>query len=171
MARRVIRTRGSGRRKLVWARQANLGAAIPVGPGGTFGADLLTPFRTQLEARTPGITVMRIRLQWRIAETNGQSRGVVMAIRGYTESVGSPGQTATDLAGPVEDPHADWMAYDSHLLSPETTASFAHEQRDVDVKSMRKLDEVSDSLAIVFQTADELAAQVRYVASVLVALP
>lgn len=167
--RRVIRTSGTGRRKLVWARQANTGAAIAAGAGATFGADLLAPFRAQLEARTPGITVMRIRLQWIVVSADTQSRAVLMGVRRYTESTGTPGQDATDVAGPAEDPHADWMAFDSHLLGPDVAGTDV--QRDVDVKSMRKLDEVSDSLAIVFQAADELAAQVRYVASVLVALP
>lgn len=167
-ARGRVATRRGARRKLVWARQANTGAAIAAGAGATFGADLLTPFRTQLEARTPGITIMRIRLQWRLVQVTSQSRAVIMGIRQYTESTGTPGQDATDLAGPAEDPHADWMAYDSHLLGASNESDL---QRDVDVKSMRKLDEVSDSLAIVFQAPDELAAQVRYVASVLVALP
>lgn len=172
MARaRTTRVARSARRRLVWARQANSGASIASGADSEFGADLLAPFRTQLGVTaTPGLTVVRIRLSWRIVDTSAQSRMVIAGIRKYTNSPDTFEDELENIDGPSTDPHADWMMFDTHILAADG-ADDDTPQRDVDVKSMRRLDEASDSLAIVFQAVDELAAQVRYVASVLVALP
>lgn len=120
-------------------------------------------------ATLPGITIMRVRLQWTVVDTGSQSRHVIAGIRKFTQSADDP-NALTDVDSPVVDPHADWMMFDSRLLQLDSTG-FPLYERDVDVRSMRKLDEVSDSLVLSFGAVDELAAQVRYTCSVLVALP
>lgn len=113
---------------------------------------------------------MRIRLSWRVIDTSGDSRMVIAGIRKYTNSPDAFEDELEAVDGPVTDPHADWMMFDTHILAANASDDDTP-QRDVDVKSMRRLDEASDSLCLVFQAVDELAATVRYVASVLVALP
>lgn len=170
--RRTIR-RSSGRstrRKTIWARQANSGAAIAAGADEDFNADLLAPLRSQMGVGAiPGITVVRLRLSWRVVDTASQSRLVIAGVRKYTNSPDASEDELEQVDGPVTDPHADWMMFDSHLLGVNTEPDAP--TRDVDVRSMRRLDEASDSLVLSFQAVDELAAQIRYVASVLIALP
>lgn len=113
---------------------------------------------------------MRIRVQWRLLDTTSQSRLVILGIRPYTQSPVDSANELDEVDGPAADPHADWMAYDSMVLAGDGD-SVGVPQRDLDVKSMRRLDEVSDSLALSLQAVDELAAQCRYVVSLLVALP
>lgn len=167
-ARRATVSRGTTRRKLVWARQSNTGAAIAAGPREHFNADILAPFRTQVGASLPGLTVVRVRLSWIVVTATGQTRHVNAGLRVYTASP-APDTALLDVDGPNDDPHADWMMFDSILINAGSAEYEA--QRDVDVKSMRRLEEVSDSLVLSFQAADELAAQLRYTVSTLVALP
>jgi len=97
-----------------------------------------------------------------IVSTSDSHMGLA-GIRVFTEN---PNITGIDeVAGPATDPHADWMMF-------QTVFNDTGEQStQVDVKSMRKLDEVSLSLVLSLQQVDEVAAQWRYQASVLVALP
>lgn len=163
-------SRGTPRKK-IWARQTNTGQAVAAGAGTQTTLDLLSPLRAQLglTAGPLGLTVMRIR--GKIVCSPG-SAAVLMnvGIRVFTRSGADAGASLLAVDGPSSDPHADWMLFTTLVNDPiETDAGgrFA----DVDVRSMRKLQEVSDSLCISFDTPDALGGVFRYTLSVLVALP
>lgn len=178
MARRRAVSRGVSRgtrRKKVWARSAN---TIIVDAGQSNGLNLLGPFETEYGADLIGATVLRIRL--RVFAESSPSTFNGLFVGGLGVRVADDKQMAQLTAGdpslgPIGDPHADWMMYETFTISG--TAS----QREVpltdryfDVRSMRKLDEVGQGLYLLADHDNPTAGvlgSMDFSASVLLALP
>lgn len=155
------------RRKLVWARSAPAMTSLAVvqnTPGGAVETqDLLQTFRQQagLLAGPVGLTVVRVRMSihayFNTAGTFAeftQGFGLYYGIRTY-DTADLAQQEATERVdqGPMLDPHADWMAWGRVMpKAAVSTAPFALGWADVDVRSMRKFDELGMTLGLAVQT-------------------
>lgn len=183
------------RRKLIWARMAPAMTTLVTINNGIGGAiesqDLLQTFRTQagLTRGPVGLTVMRIRMGLYFyansAEAPGLATGTPLffGIRKRSFDIATL-EEATEQPpwGPQLSPHDDWMAWG--MLPPkqwfrDDTGSIngAAGWSDVDVRSMRKLDELDETLQLVVQgtagsnTIGQPAYLLGVSTSVLVALP
>lgn len=177
------------RRKLIWARQplasttlANISAGVA---GAVESQDLLNVFRTEagLLKGPVGLTVMRIRLQISLdlaadATTTAirNSGGVYHGIRVFdTQELTDMDVNEQVARGPVADPHADWMAWGRTPLKQINGAVSFIGWQDVDVRAMRKMEELGQSLGLVLQaTSGVLGGVITGVftsTSVLLALP
>lgn len=177
------------RRKLIWARMApaitSLGR-VAGGVGQTVETqDLLQTYRTMAGiTRGPvGLTVMRIRLQisYTAVGVNGVSgdfgvHGLYYGIR-VEDFNAALLQETTEVPdyGPQLDPHADWMAWGRVQAVATYPTDNIIATADVDVRSMRKIDELGQTLVLALQTTVASASQttVNCLAStsVLLALP
>lgn len=180
------------RRKLVWARLApgitsltRINGALG---GGIESQDLLQDYRTfaGLIRGPVGVTVVRIRMsiEWH-ADTGGDSvsirqNGFYYGVR-VAEYADVATQEATEVPnrGPQLDPYADWMAWGcipaKFTYQPTAPATpIVSGWEDVDVRSMRKMDELGQTLQLVLQSTLPTAGPgpvVRASTSVLLALP
>lgn len=157
------------RRKLIWARMCpaiTTFTNVGTGVGGAVETnDLLQTYRTQAGiTRGPvGLTVMRIRLQitWQADPDNGLSsilqQGLYFGIKvADFQDVANQEVSEVISRGPQVDMHADWMAWGrvqpafSYAGTDAPTAIVG--TADVDVRSMRKLDELGQTLMLAVQT-------------------
>lgn len=173
VARRRV-SRGT-RRKLVWARHAEEQFTVPTA---TFNAlNLLGTFETAYGANLIGCTVVRIRLRWSafIADTTGQPvAGLGVRVADEADITTS---APADPLGPLSDLHADWMAWDTTLMTvlqggttnPSLAGPLA--SRYLDVKAMRKFDELGQGVYAVFEHTAAVNVVYNVSTSVLVALP
>jgi hypothetical protein len=137
--------RGAQRRKFVWARSDPGGLAAV---GTVLSANLLAGFETALGGQLIGATVARIRgvIICEPPATAADHR-LVVAVK-----IGSGAATAVD-AGPIVAPYEDWLMYEPFMTGPTPTGYTAYGMgtfnRTVDVKSMRKFEELGQELTIV----------------------
>lgn len=116
--------------------------------------DLLQTFRTQagITAGPVGLTVMRTRIHVGSVGFNGTnlpSNEIVLGVRVFDrdEAIQAEAGPAGNWAVPT-DPHADWMAVE--YMSPQGGSSTAFLlDHHIDVKSMRKIDELGQTLGMV----------------------
>ena len=148
----------SQRRKLVWAR--SITSNLVLAGNGTTNDPLLADFQTTYGAQLIGCTVVRIRGWLKVSSTLPEDEFVVVGIRVITDT-----ETLPAAAGPIVDPHADWMYYD--VLQEGSLDG----GRYFDVKAMRKIDELGQGLSMIFEHAGATATNIDLVVSVLVALP
>lgn len=176
MAPRRVSRGTSAKRKLVWARTAE--EQFSVAAGQFNGLNLLGAFETAYGANLIGCTIMRVRLRWApfSAATTGQPVAA-MGVRVATEA-DLVSSAPTDPLGPVNDLHADWMAWDTSVVSllygsggPGTDQPGPAMSRYIDVRSMRKVDELGQALYALFDHVSAAAVVYSVSASVLVALP
>lgn len=180
------------RRKLVWARMAPAITSlsqINASVGGAIESqDLLTDFRTLMGigAGPPGITIMRIRMHISyltsssIADQLTSGLGVYYGIK-VCDLTDLVSQETTELPsrGPQIDKHADWMAWGRVPVKNTTSTSagavtFIGGWEDVDVRSMRKIDELGQTLGLWVQATNSAGGAnsgYQVSTSVLVALP
>ena len=161
MPRRTRRRSSALRRRSVWARSqgnTNIGA-------NSMAIDLLDAYReTEGTGGIAGCTVGRIRFQLAYTAASGASMPVV----GITRA----DRTVTNVPNPANqnDQFADWMFWQACPLAG--TGSDAAAFCDIDVKSMRKLDEVNQTVYFVAQNVGDGGDLVAYYASsVLLLLP
>lgn len=181
------------RRKLIWSRMAPAATILTRINGGNGGAvesqDLLQSYRTEAGiTRGPvGLTVMRIRMQLQFfGDTVNDVVSYATGIGGLyygikvTDFADILSQEAAELParGPQLDPHADWMAWGvcpmKALSTQVSPAIVAIGYCDVDVRAMRKIDELGQTLGLWLQGTQPTvgaAVQVRATTSVLLALP
>jgi len=131
--------------------------------------NLLTSFEAAYGANLIGATVARI-------------RGVIQVVPDATIAettllvgVRVAGAGDTTLTGPGANPYEDWMLFEPFMLAP-SNASFTltdtHMQRVIDVKSMRKLEEIGQELRLVAsQTGTETATELGWALSIGLLLP
>jgi len=131
------------RRKFVWARAEE--TAIAVGTGG-IALNLLAQFEAASGANLIGATVARIRgVIVGSPQAAGDSELVVAA------RISAAGATVTGL-GPQDSPYLDWMmwepliAMDSNTI--DTTGSSVSVNRLIDIKAMRRLEEINEQLTL-----------------------
>lgn len=170
--RRFFRRARSARRKLVWNHSVETDTTL----GQTNGAvDILADFRTVMgiTANLPGCTIARV--------------------RGAVQYLYDPLVAATSLSGlfigmvvneiglasprPLTNPNADWFyrewlpdAQPGQVIDPAAGAALASWQ--FDVKSMRKMQEVNQTIAFAWErTAVPNLNALTVVTSVLIMLP
>lgn len=186
------------RRKLVWSRLpfaiTSLEAVSAITGGSIEVQDLLQGFRTEAGiTRGPvGLTVMRIRMSLSFditslaADPTAQNvraiGGLYYGIRVYDfAELASEEVLGIVNRGPMIEPHLDWMAWGrvpvKQVGNPTATAGTITiiGWADVDVRAMRKVDELGQTLGLVIQTTSgQIAASVGAIGvatSVLLALP
>lgn len=143
--RRFFRRTRSARRKLVWVHSLDTDLATTT--SGFF--DCLTDFRTIMgvTANLPGATIARIRATVQlIYDPAVAATSISGTMFGFI--VGTIG---TAPPGPVASPNQDWMyrKWFSDALPFQTidpAAGAAMSSFEIDVKSMRKLEEVQQTL-------------------------
>lgn len=182
------------RRKLIWTRMApamtSLTPVSAVAGGQVESQDLLQTFRTQAGiTRGPvGVTVMRVRLKfgWVWEGLNGTpdlvlGNPIFFGVR-RTSFVDLAAREIAEVVsrGPQTETHDDWMAWG--MLFPKviyrdaagTGITGSSGWEEVDVRSMRKLDELDDTLELCVQatnTSGLVALPMVVASSVLLALP
>lgn len=134
-----------------------------------FQADLLTGFQTRYGADSLGVTVARIR-GFIVVNSTVANTPVVAAAR-----IGTEGEVAsTDFNPMTAGEYNDWMLYEP-LLAPIAAREPVQDvsARIIDVKSMRKLDELDQTLFLYAGTDSATAGTVSlfYNLSVLLMLP
>lgn len=173
VARRRV-SRGT-RRKLVWARRPE--EQFSVATGEFNGLNLLGDFETAYGANLIGCTIVRMRIRWSafVADTTGQPVAA-LGVRVADEAT-ITATAPTDPLGPLNDAHADWMAWDTTLTTvlqgattnPSLVGPLA--SRYLDVKAMRKVDELGDAAWLLVDHSSAEAVVFNLSTSVLVALP
>jgi len=156
MARRRRTLTPTPRRRKVWADQTvtDLGFAEDA----LRSADLLADFATV--GSTQGVTILRtiIQLVWSINELHTPAeRLTVGLIKGTT--------TAADVADPITEEYADWAYLHTAWAGKGqsgSTAADAGNYIDLDVKSMRRVDEVGESWWLIFRGTAPLTATATY---------
>jgi hypothetical protein len=161
--RSVARTQ---RRKFVWARSLT-GELAAIGT--VTESNLLADFETRYGANLIGATVARIRGVIAVRpDATPADTTVVVGVR-----VGS--DTDTVLTGPTAQPYEDWMLWEPFILAATGTGVTQTQTamtRVVDVKSMRKLEEIGEELHIVAsQTGTETATELGWALSIGLLLP
>lgn len=170
-SRRFFRRPRSARRKLIWVHSTDTDLATTT--NGQF--DVLSDFRTVmgLTANVPGITIARIRatLQYvydPLVPATSLS-GLMVGFR--VDTLGST------PARPASQPNADWMyrkwfsdSQPGQVIDP--AAGPAMSAAEIDVKSMRKLEEVQQTLLFLWErTSTPNLDELTLVCSTLVMLP
>lgn len=163
----VRRSRGVSRgtaRKKVWTRSF-IGQTTLAAAAGSYSLPLAS-FETDYGAQLLGVTVARIRAQLWIQAPNGRN-GYLYGFRIATAD------TVADLApapaqAPGTMPNADWMAYG---LAHAGAQGGLDNLVDVDVRSMRKLDELNQTLLLAVENVGADALTWGGHVSVLVLLP
>lgn len=168
------------RRKLVWSRlqfDTTLTNALP-----GFIINLTEPLETDMGAQLIGCTVMRIRGSYSVLDSGGTNDDtpitVVAAIRRgastITNGAVAPGaQLSSEFPLGIPGRHNDWMLYQPTIIYDSGAGDLAVAREHVDVKSMRKIDELGESLGLFLQATPAAGETVRItgVFSLLVALP
>lgn len=152
-ARRVTRV---PRRKLIWARMTPAISVISnVAAGSPYSEsqDLLQTFRTQMgiTAGPVGLTVMRMRFginttQFPLVATPQ----LIFGVRVMDTTEAAAAEIDATPYTPAADPHADWMCFEP--IGPESwsgSAGFHVLDHQIDVRAMRKLDELGQTLVAV----------------------
>lgn len=126
---------------------------------------MLSGFETAYGAQLIGCTIARVRLDLTVLTPTAPG-GLLYGVR-----VADVDQ-ATDLAvaptyGPGSRPHLDWMAWGTVL----TESSSARAVKEVDVRSMRKVEELGETLVLSVENAGVDSITWGGAISVLVMLP
>lgn len=179
------------RRKLVWARMAPTTTSVTRIAGGVGQAveiqDLLATFRSQagLLKGPAGLTAVRLRMT---IEWHADVAADMMSIRQNGFYYGVRVMDWNDVAlqditevpdrGPQLDPHADWMTWGRIPVKYQDTTNVPTVQAggwaEVDVRSMRKMEELGQTIALTLQTTLPTAGAAPVVVashSILLALP
>lgn len=134
------------RRKFVWDRTFG---SVPVGTGGPFGVDLLANFRAQPGATHLGATVTRIRGMIIPSVTPPVGGVVGFRIDSWNEDILDPDNA------PTEQPDEDWLGWLPWQVNADSVQEAATWNPDasmwaVDIKSQRKLEELNQTLWMLF---------------------
>lgn len=156
------------RRKLIWSRQAPATTSLNRTAGTIGGAletqDLLSVFRTQagISAGPVGLTVVRLRMRiyWQISVADDLASvnslgGVYFGVRTWDlRQIAIQDAFEDTTVGPQTDPHADWMAWGVVPMKGyvDSATPFGFGWEDVDIRSMRKFDELGETLGLTLQS-------------------
>ena len=132
--------------------------------------DLLTDFRAeQGGAQPPGMTVTRVRgtMSFQTAEPLAVSSAL-----GWGLIVDRKNALETEIERPSAAPHADWMMWEFEVPNINRISAGANIYGfRVDVRSQRRLDEVGDTLWLVWEGQALGSLEVSWNLSVLLKLP
>jgi len=164
---RTVR-RAPARRKMIWARTNQ---ASGQGLDTTVNAfDLLTGFRSQNGGAMPlGTTVTRVRIDLAVFPVVGVS-GIL-----YGGLIVETAPLATgSFPDPFLQPHEDWMWWRGMPAVPPATSADQGDTiaaaYEIDVRSQRKMEELGQTLALVFR-AENQDIPFSFTTSVLLKLP
>lgn len=166
MARGRSGSRGTTqRRKRIWVRRTITEAELAA--GASAHSLLLADFEADYGAQLIGVTVARIRMTLTLDSGAEARGGLLFGVRVATVD------QVTDLAvsptyGPGSRPGADWMTWG--LLTHMDQGGF-RTARDYDVKAMRKIDELAQTLVLSVENAGAAPLTWGGAVSVLVLLP
>lgn len=147
------------RRKLVWARV--IAQDVDVAANTSVFTNLTSAFETLYGAQLIGATVMRIRLRF----FNPAANVGLPIIYGVRINNDSQFDNLDNASGPGTDAHADWMTW-GMLNSGDPLVT------DIDVKSMRKFEEIGDGVMLGLSNVTATGAvDLDFTASLLIALP
>lgn len=167
------------KRKLVWARTGSTAAALPAGASAQV-IDVLENFRANMGILLglPGVTIMRVRVDAFAANLTAGGFPFWLGLKTmdrttFTELLGDA--TARLNASPQRDLHSDWMmwkaCYPNHG-SDATTGVPNATTVEIDVRSMRKMDELGETCtAFMSKEVSTAGYTVHWSSSVLLALP
>lgn len=146
--RRQRVSRGTNRRKFVWARCFKTGT-VPAGDSLNYA--LLNQFESEYGADLIGATITRIRgtmVLFPAAETATVDTTLQVGIRVFTENVENPNPDVTSSG--AEDEHSDWMYWKPVMLFSETFTDpyYAAARWEIDVRSQRKMEELGQGLLL-----------------------
>jgi len=142
----------------VWARQYQQNLAV--GAGLSVRTTPLSTFETQYGAQLIGCTIVRVRLFFNAGDLLPLGSQLIAGLRvivdadAVHEAAESP---ATDL-------HADWFMWDI-MDGGKAQGHY------VDVRSMRKFEELGQGMGLFFHNASAVSINVDYAISTLIALP
>lgn len=145
----------------------------------TEAQDLLATFRTQagITAGPVGLTVMRMRFAVSSqAFPFASAPQMIFGVRVMDQQEATLAELdATSYSPAVSDPHADWMCFEPFGPRSAATSVLGVVEHHIDVRSMRKLDELGQTLVAVLGTLPPYGAlqslSVSVTSSVLLALP
>lgn len=126
------------RRKRVWARHLNTTTTLTSGT--VTLTDLLAQFETAYDADPIGVTIARIRGELTVEPVSTTATHVTMGIL-----VGPDTLDNVDV-DPFTTSHLDFMWYDAFRMNVKTAGAVDDTRRLIDVKAMRKLDELNMTL-------------------------
>lgn len=181
MRRTTSRARRAGgpRRKLVWARSfGQFNVAAGTGNQVPNVADLLANFEAIYGAQLIGTTIMRVRGIMGVIPTSAYPAAGQSFIRA-TINVDDAGYTqqTTDSAFSTTGTYKDYMLFEPFFVTGSSAPSGVStdlQQRVIDVRSRRKLDELNQSLYLQWHPSHSVAASTTVATwdlSLLVALP
>lgn len=156
------------RRKRVWARSVG---SLTVAAGGSNAVNLLDNFVLAMGGAQPiGCTVSRIRLT---AAFNRTSTAANLDALFLGITVGSTNLDPGADIRPLTDSSNDWMYWSKRFVSEESTGTPAGSGPfwDIDVRAMRKIDELGQALWLSYEAQAVLAGTLGFGASVLLLLP
>jgi hypothetical protein len=167
MARRSVVRRGAApRRRRQWARTSVNDESILA--GGTAQFNLTNVWELAMGGALPvGVTIGRVRLDLEFARTTTPGDpdsffgGILVAPRTVD---------TVDIA-PGTNPHLDWMWWRKMHVGEGGGADVDLTFVSVDVKSMRRMDEIGQGLFFVVELAGTLAGTLDFGASSLMVLP
>lgn len=155
---------------------ANIGAASAF----TESQDLLQTFRTQagITAGPVGLTIMRMRFHISTQDLAfANATAFVLGVRVMDSTEAALAETEAATFSPTADPHADWMCFEPFASKSAVSGPLGIIDHSVDVRSMRKLDELGQTLVAVvssvppFGGTPGLTINLKVTSSVLIALP
>ena len=127
------------------------------------------PFNTAYGADLVGATIVRVRGIVRTASTNvGQGAILAAAVMAQTNRTVD---SATE--GPINQPYADWFVYEPFVTDGASTSNTEVCARKVDIKAMRKLEELGDAayLFYAFGLGNSVSATIQWHLSIGLKLP
>lgn len=170
MARSARSHRGVPPRKRIWARETG---SVTLAASANNSVDLMADFKTAYGANAVlGGTVARIRGEIGIYPSATLDTVASWAVGIIVAPVGFAGD-------PITEPDADWMYYKRRgykVIFKATGNAVTTSQSnpflwELDVKSMRKLEELQQQLYLVFSNGAGSATNIFYDASTLILLP
>jgi len=137
-------SRGTGRRKLVWASRS-ITANTVAANNSTTNIDLLADYKTVAGASTAGITIMRTHLDLWVGSTvtANDAFAIGMKIDDLDQVVAS---SASALAvNPIGNVDTDWMLLRHFAATPNYNMFGPTQQVIIDLKAKRRMEEVQEA--------------------------
>lgn len=168
----------NNRRKLVWARSSQISALTAAADAEV--VDVLATFRTLMgiTANIPGTTVVRTRMDLFAANlaAGGFPTYVGLKVNTLREVAEAQADAAFALnSGPQIETNADWFYWRAlypNMGADPTIGTANHISFELDIKSMRRLDEPSETVGLWVQKPVSTAGYSVYsTTSILLALP
>jgi len=142
--------------------------SFSVSAGGSGAVNLLEDFETALGSQVIGATVGRVKMTvaWDTTTTSAALDSLVLGII-VAPSTMDPG---VDLI-PLTEPHLDWMYWSKRFPFEEAKGVSGSFMWELDVKAMRKLEELGETLWLAVQLGPIMAGTVAFGSSVLILMP